>query len=51
MTHHKNKGKIIPAAQIHENMLGSRGIAPLFLTFALNGGEWPSLCPYYSNLG
>jgi hypothetical protein len=39
----KSKGKVVLMLNYelyHEDVLGSGGIAPLFLTSALDGGQW-----------
>jgi hypothetical protein len=44
----KRKGKVVPVlnkAPYHEDVRESRGIAPPFLTSALDGGEWPASHP------
>jgi hypothetical protein len=42
MLHHVPKGKIIPMLIKHQAMMTweNGGIAPPFLTLALDGGEW-----------
>jgi hypothetical protein len=38
---------LISSALCHEDIWGSGGTAPLFLTMTLNGVEWSASCPSY----
>jgi hypothetical protein len=42
---------VINEALYYEDIWGSGGIAPPFLTLALDGGEWSSLCPGHFTSG
>jgi len=51
---HKGKGKVVPVlnyAPRHEDVWGSGGTAPWFLTSALHGGEWSASRAKHSTSG